>query len=144
MIRNRLDDGFIHRLRPRFRERSASRNNPVFRGHRSCAARARTFAAQRPVLTYVVLSFGLGWTFLDRQYWGSAYNKSMKALMMDYAFQFVDNILFYIHEDNYRSQKAVEKLGGVRITQLDGIPLSVRPTANVIYRVQKDQDRSGM
>jgi RimJ/RimL family protein N-acetyltransferase len=86
----------------------------------------------------------IGWTFLGRQYWGSAYNKSMKALMMDYAFQFVDNILFYIHENNIRSQKAVEKLGGVKITQLDGIPLSTRPTANVILRIQKAQGRSGM
>jgi RimJ/RimL family protein N-acetyltransferase len=86
----------------------------------------------------------IGWTFLGRQYWGSAYNKSMKALLMDYAFQFVDNVLFYIHEDNYRSQKAVEKLGGVRIMQLDGVTLSTRPTANVIYRVQKDQRGSGM
>jgi RimJ/RimL family protein N-acetyltransferase len=77
----------------------------------------------------------IGWTFLGRQYWGSAYNKSMKGLLMDYAFQFVDNVFFYIHEDNYRSQKAVEKLGGVRITELDGVPLSTRPTANVIYRI---------
>ena len=77
----------------------------------------------------------IGWTFLGRQHWGSAYNKSMKALLMDYAFRFVDNVLFYIHEDNIRSQKAVEKLGGVKITQLDGVPLSARPTANVIFRI---------
>ena len=81
----------------------------------------------------------IGWTFLGRQYWGNAYNKSMKALLMDYAFQFVDNVLFYIHEDNIRSQKAVEKLGGVRITQLDGVSLSARPTANVIYRIGRHQ-----
>jgi RimJ/RimL family protein N-acetyltransferase len=81
----------------------------------------------------------IGWTFLGRQYWGTAYNKSMKALMMDYAFRFVDNVFFYIHEDNHRSQKAVEKLGGVRITELDGVTLSTRPTANVIFRIQKDQ-----
>ena len=86
----------------------------------------------------------IGWTFLGRQYWGSAYNKSMKALLMDYAFRFVDNVFFYIHEDNYRSQKAVEKLGGLRITQWDGVPLSARPTANVIFRVHKDQHVSGM
>jgi RimJ/RimL family protein N-acetyltransferase len=83
----------------------------------------------------------IGWTFISRQYWGGEYNKSMKALMMDYAFQFVDNVLFYIHEDNYRSQKAVEKLGGVRITQLDGVTLSTRPTANTIFRIQRAVDR---
>ncbi len=81
----------------------------------------------------------IGWTVIGRQYWGSACNKSMKALLMDYAFRFVDHVLFYIHEDNYRSQKAVEKLGGVRITQLDGVPLSARPTANVIFRITKNK-----
>jgi RimJ/RimL family protein N-acetyltransferase len=84
----------------------------------------------------------IGWTFLGRQYWGTAYNKSMKALMMDYAFRFVDNVFFYIHEDNHRSQKAVEKLGGVRITQWDGVTLSTRPTANVIYRVRRQKSTS--
>lgn len=81
----------------------------------------------------------IGWTFIGRQYWGSDCNKSMKTLLMDYAFQFVDNVLFYIHESNYRSQKAVEKLGATKITQLDGVTLSTRPTANVIYKVRKIQ-----
>jgi RimJ/RimL family protein N-acetyltransferase len=79
----------------------------------------------------------IGWTFLARQYWGGDYNNSMKKLMMDYAFRFVDNVLFYIHETNYRSQKAVEKIGGERISQLNNIPLSTRSAATVIYRIHK-------
>src|SRR6266540_2251724 len=63
----------------------------------------------------------IGWTFLARQYWGGHYNRSMKYLMIEYAFHFVDTILFYIDENNIRSQKAVEKMGGERITALDGI-----------------------
>ena len=38
----------------------------------------------------------IGWTFLSRAYWGGTYNQSMKKLMMDYAFQFVTHILFFI------------------------------------------------
>jgi RimJ/RimL family protein N-acetyltransferase len=79
----------------------------------------------------------IGWTFLARRYWGGDYNKSMKKLMMDYAFRFVDNVLFYIHETNYRSQKAVENIGGTRIAQLENIPLSTRSAATVIYRIPK-------
>src|SRR5580698_8894359 len=30
----------------------------------------------------------IGWTFLDRKYWGGRFNTSLKKLMMDYAFQF--------------------------------------------------------
>jgi len=61
----------------------------------------------------------------------------MKSLLMKYAFDHVDNILFYVHENNIRSQKAVEKLGGVRITSLEGKILGVRPNASVMYLVKK-------
>jgi N-acetyltransferase len=56
----------------------------------------------------------------------------MKILMIDHAFQFLDNILFYIDENNLRSQRAVEKMGGKRITALDGVTLERRPIASVI------------
>jgi RimJ/RimL family protein N-acetyltransferase len=79
----------------------------------------------------------IGWTFLARHYWGGNYNKSMKKLMMDHAFRFVDNVLFYIHETNYRSQKAVENIGAKRILQLENIPLSTRSAATVIYQIHK-------
>ncbi len=57
----------------------------------------------------------IGWSFLSRDYWGGNYNKSMKELMINYAFGFVEDIIFYIGKDNIRSQKAVEKIGGRRI-----------------------------
>jgi N-acetyltransferase len=80
----------------------------------------------------------IGWTFLARGYWGGRYNQAMKKLMMDYAFQFVDSILFYIDENNLRSQKAVEKIGGERITALDGVNLEIRPNASAIYYISKE------
>ena len=79
----------------------------------------------------------IGWTFLAREYWGGRHNQAMKRLMMDYAFQFVDNVLFYIDENNLRSQRAVEKIGGNRITALVGVPLNTRSNAAVIYQITK-------
>lgn len=79
----------------------------------------------------------IGWTFLASKYWGGYYNRAMKKLMMDYAFQSVDSVLFYVDENNFRSQKAVEKIGGERIRALGGVPLEVRPGASVIYHVTK-------
>lgn len=79
----------------------------------------------------------IGWTFLARQYWGGYYNTSMKKLMMDYAFNFVDNIVFHIHEHNFRSQKAVEKLGAERIVQLENQLLATRGSSTVIYKISK-------
>ena len=35
----------------------------------------------------------IGWTFLDREYWGGKYNKEVKDLMIDHAFNYVDNVI---------------------------------------------------
>jgi RimJ/RimL family protein N-acetyltransferase len=40
----------------------------------------------------------------------------MKTLMLDHAFRFVEHVVFYIGKENLRSQKAVEKIGGTRLT----------------------------
>jgi RimJ/RimL family protein N-acetyltransferase len=57
----------------------------------------------------------IGWTFLARSHWGGDYNREMKELMLRHAFQFVDRVVFLIGPQNLRSQRAVEKIGGVRI-----------------------------
>jgi N-acetyltransferase len=57
----------------------------------------------------------IGWTFLERAYWGGAYNREMKSLMVDHAFRFVDRIVFVVGEANLRSQKALEKIGARRL-----------------------------
>ena len=56
----------------------------------------------------------IGWTFLARSHWGGNYNREMKHLMLRHAFRFVDNAVFLVGPGNLRSQKAVEKIGGVR------------------------------
>lgn len=57
----------------------------------------------------------IGWTFLARSHWGGIYNGEMKRLMLEHAFKFVKNVVFVIGIQNFRSQKAVEKLGAVRV-----------------------------
>ena len=56
----------------------------------------------------------IGWTFLARRYWGGEYNLEMKQLMLQHAFQFVRRVNFLVGPQNFRSQKAMEKIGGVR------------------------------
>ena len=56
----------------------------------------------------------IGWTFLARKYWGGVYNGEMKQLMLGHAFRFVNRVVFMIGETNIRSQRAVEKIGGIR------------------------------
>jgi RimJ/RimL family protein N-acetyltransferase len=56
----------------------------------------------------------IGWTFLARSHWGGHYNREMKRLMLTHAARFVDKVLFVVGSHNLRSQRAVEKLGGVQ------------------------------
>jgi RimJ/RimL family protein N-acetyltransferase len=59
-------------------------------------------------------SIAIGFTFLARQYWGGRYNKSVKELMINYAFQYVDKIIFHIGASNLRSQMATMRFGAVK------------------------------
>jgi RimJ/RimL family protein N-acetyltransferase len=56
----------------------------------------------------------IGWTFLARTHWGGVYNREMKRLMLRHALRFVDNVVFLVAPQNLRSQRAMEKIGGVR------------------------------
>jgi RimJ/RimL family protein N-acetyltransferase len=63
----------------------------------------------------------IGWTFLARSYWGGRYNREMKRLMLQHAYRFVESVLFLVGPQNLRSQKAVEKIGGIRVgSRFDG------------------------
>src|SRR6266513_5757720 len=81
----------------------------------------------------------IGWTFLARKYWGGRYNREMKQLMLAHAFQFVENVVFYVGEDNIRSRKATEKIGAIR----NGLAKKVygkRPASlNVKYVIIKSE-----
>lgn len=61
---------------------------------------------------------GIGYTFIARKFWGGPYNKSNKKLLIDYAFQYVDSVLFHVGAENFRSQKAVLKLGAEKIRDM--------------------------
>jgi len=79
----------------------------------------------------------IGWTFLARNYWGGRYNRELKQLMLDHAFKFVENVIFYVGENNIRSQKATEKIGGIK----DGVVKKAYgnrpPSLNVRYVIKR-------
>jgi RimJ/RimL family protein N-acetyltransferase len=55
----------------------------------------------------------IGWTFVARSHWGGATNREVKRLMLDHAFSFVDTVIFWVGDTNWRSQGAMKKIGGV-------------------------------
>ena len=56
----------------------------------------------------------IGWTFIVRSHWGGATNREVKRLMLDHAFTFVDTVIFWVGDTNWRSQGAMTKIGGVK------------------------------
>jgi len=46
-------------------------------------------------------------------------NRAMKNLMLDHAFKFVETVIFHIGAKNIRSQKAIEKLGAIKVGEIE-------------------------
>ena len=57
----------------------------------------------------------IGSSSLARSHWGGVYNREMKQLMLRHAFRFLKNVVFLSGPRNLRSQRAVEKIGAVRV-----------------------------
>lgn len=80
----------------------------------------------------------IGWTFLARSFWGGSYNAEVKKLMLDHAFTFVDTVVFWVGETNWRSQRAMEKIGGVRREGLQPRHLDGKTYHHVVFEIRKD------
>jgi RimJ/RimL family protein N-acetyltransferase len=79
----------------------------------------------------------IGWTFLARRYWGGHYNRELKQLMLAHAFKFVENVVFFVGQDNVRSQKATERIGGIRNGVVKKVYGNGRPSLNIRYAIKK-------
>lgn len=76
----------------------------------------------------------IGWSFLDKAYWGGHYNYAFKKLMINYALQFCANVVFYVNPKNHRSQKAMEKLGAKRMIYHEK-PWVLRENIGITYAI---------
>jgi len=79
----------------------------------------------------------IGWTFLARKYWGGRCNRELKQLMLAHAFKFVENVIFLVGENNVRSQKATEKIGGIRNGMVEKTYGNRPPSLSVKYVIKK-------
>ena len=59
--------------------------------------------------------------------------------MLDYAFEFVDSVIFHVGHQNIRSQKAMEKLGAIKWGESEMSYYGEAPHLNFIYKIDKDQ-----
>ncbi len=79
----------------------------------------------------------IGYTFIGKPFWGIGYNKAIKKLMLDYAFQYVDKVYFHIGAFNYRSQKAIEKIGAIKVDEYEVEYYGEDSKLNFVYLIQK-------
>ena len=79
----------------------------------------------------------IGWSFLARSHWGGTYNGEMKRLMLDHAFQFVENVVFMVGPTNLRSQKALGKIGAVNIGRRDRTYSDGKVDQRVVFQIKK-------
>jgi hypothetical protein len=64
----------------------------------------------------------------------------MKWLMLRHAFRFVNSVVFLVGPHNLRSQRAVERIGGVRAgTRLDG-----GGRESLVYRIEASAFATGL
>jgi N-acetyltransferase len=80
----------------------------------------------------------IGWTFLERKFWGGRYNRELKKLMLDHAFQFVDRVVFVVGENNLRSQKALEKIGAKFLKRKSVPSRDGTMVSNVVFVITRE------
>jgi N-acetyltransferase len=79
----------------------------------------------------------IGWTFLKRAFWGGSYNRELKTLMLDHAFRSVDRVLFVVGEKNFRSQKALQKIGARFLKKMQHPNPDGTTTPSVVFVINR-------
>ncbi len=80
----------------------------------------------------------IGYTFIARKFWGKGYNPAIKELMMNFAFQFADIILFHIGATNFRSQIAIGRIGATKTREVTVAYHGESDRANFEYELKKE------
>jgi RimJ/RimL family protein N-acetyltransferase len=78
----------------------------------------------------------IGWTFLIREFWGGTFNREIKRLMINHALNAAKKVVFYVNSKNLRSQKAMEKLGALRMNP-SGSSWTLDESAGITYLITK-------
>lgn len=131
----------LHPARDRYQE-------PVFRAFFDDALQARSAFAVVERQTGAIIGSSryhgydpsrreveIGWTFLVRKHWGGATNAELKRLMLEHAFRYVDRVLFMVGPSNWRSRRALEKIGAILRDAPVELRLGDRMVTHVVYEI---------
>lgn len=79
----------------------------------------------------------IGWTYIARAYWGGAYNREIKRLMLDHIHRSVATATFMVGADNVRSRKAMVKIGGVLRPGTETRIMAGEVKPHVVYEIRR-------
>lgn len=85
----------------------------------------------------------IGYTWYSPEYWGKVHNKECKLLLLQYAFETLgyQRVEFEVAHQNLRSQKAVEKIGGIKegILRKHGLHADGTLRHTVVFSIVDDE-----
>ncbi|MGC4035785.1 MAG: GNAT family N-acetyltransferase [Chitinophagaceae bacterium] len=81
----------------------------------------------------------IGYTFYATAYWGKGVNPAVKALMLNYLFQYVSRVIFHIGANNIRSQIAIGRIGAKKIGEEDIAYVGESSKLNFVYAIDKEE-----
>jgi RimJ/RimL family protein N-acetyltransferase len=85
----------------------------------------------------------IGRTFLVRSHWALRLNPELKRLMIGHALRAVATVYFRVGAENFRSRRAMEKIGA-RLTDLrEDVVVHGRPVPHVIYEITREDFSRG-
>jgi N-acetyltransferase len=82
-------------------------------------------------------SIFIGYTFYGVAYWGKGINLKVKTIMLDYIFQFVNDVYFHIGAGNIRSQIAIGRLGAEKIGEQTVEYFGEEAKLNYVYKISR-------
>lgn len=88
-------------------------------------------------------SIEIGWTFLAREHWGGPTNREMKRLMVAHALASVAECRFAVGESNWRSRRALEKIGARLTDRVEDRMMAGEALPHVYYVIGKQEFADG-
>lgn len=85
----------------------------------------------------------IGSTFLARRLWGGSTNRAIKRLMLGHAFAHVARVEFLVWDRNFRSRRAVKKIGGRLTERTETVEHRGRPVVHLVYEITRDEFAEG-
>lgn len=81
----------------------------------------------------------IGYTFFIRSHWGKGHNYALKQLMLNYIFQYVDRVQFYIGAVNKRSQISIERFGAIKTGEEEMAYYGEPAKLDYVYAITKGE-----